>query len=42
MNKEVESKGMIMDAIKDHVIPHICKKKIEKDMFDALFNITRH
>jgi hypothetical protein len=30
---------MIMDAIKDHLIPHISKKKTAKEMFDALVGL---
>jgi hypothetical protein len=30
---------MIMDAIKDHLIPHISKKKMEKEMFYALVGL---
>jgi hypothetical protein len=37
--KEVKSKRMIMDAIKDHLIPHISKKKMVKEMFDALVGL---
>ena len=37
--KEVRVTRMIMDAIKDHLIPHVSKKKTEKDMFDALVNL---
>jgi hypothetical protein len=29
-NKEVKSKRMIMDSMKDHLIPHISKKKTTK------------
>jgi hypothetical protein len=34
-----EAKWMIMDAIKDHLIPHISKKKTTKEMFDALVSL---
>jgi len=30
---------MIMDAIKDHLIPHISEKKTAKEMFDALVSL---
>jgi hypothetical protein len=33
---EVKAKQMILDAIKDYMIPHISKKKTMKEMFDAL------
>jgi hypothetical protein len=37
--KEVKAKRMIMDAIKDHLIPHISEKKMAKEMFDALVSL---
>jgi hypothetical protein len=37
--KEVKAKRMIMDAIKDHLIPHISEKKTTKEMFDALVSL---
>jgi hypothetical protein len=37
--KEVKAKLMIMDAIKDHLIPHISEKKTVKEMFDALIGL---
>jgi hypothetical protein len=37
--KEVRAKQMIMDAIKDHLIPHICKTKTTKEMFDDLVRL---
>ena len=30
---------MIMDAIKDHLIPHIFEKKMAKEIFDALVSL---
>jgi hypothetical protein len=33
--REVKAKHMIMDTIKDHLIPHITKNKTAKQMFDA-------
>jgi hypothetical protein len=36
--KEVKAKHMIMDAIKDHLIPYISKKKTAMKMFVALVN----
>jgi hypothetical protein len=35
----VKAKQMILDAIKDHLIPHVSEKKIAKEMFDALVNL---
>jgi hypothetical protein len=37
--KEVKVKQMIMDTIKDHLIPHISEKKTAKEMFDALVGL---
>jgi hypothetical protein len=39
--KEVKAKRMIMDAVKDHLIPHLSKKKTKTKMFDALVNLYR-
>jgi hypothetical protein len=30
---------MMLDAIKDHMIPHVSKKKTTKEMFDALISL---
>jgi hypothetical protein len=30
---------MIMDAIKDHLIPHISEKKMMKEMFDVMVSL---
>jgi hypothetical protein len=37
--REVKAKQMILDAIKDHSIPHISEKKTPKKMFDALVSL---
>jgi hypothetical protein len=37
--REVKAKQMIMDAKKDHLIPHISEKKTAKEMFDALVSL---
>jgi hypothetical protein len=37
--KEVKAKRMILDAIKDHLIPHVSEKKTAKEMFDALVSL---
>ena len=34
--KEVKAKRVILDVVKDHLIPHISEKKGAKEMFDAL------
>jgi hypothetical protein len=36
---EVKAKQMRLDAIKDHLIPHVSEKKTVKDMFDALVSL---
>jgi hypothetical protein len=33
--KEVKDKQMILDVVKDHLIPHILEKTMTKEMFDA-------
>jgi putative lipoic acid-binding regulatory protein len=37
--KDVKSKRIILDVVKDHLIPHISEKKSSKDMFVALTNL---
>jgi hypothetical protein len=37
--KEVKAKRMILDAIKDHLIPHLSENKTTKEMFDALVSL---
>ena len=37
--KEVKAKRIIIDAIKDNLIPHVFEKKTTKDMFDALVSL---
>jgi hypothetical protein len=37
--REVKAKLMILDAIKDHLIPHIFEKKMTKEMFNALVSL---
>jgi hypothetical protein len=37
--KEVKAKRVLLDSVKDHLIPHISKKKTAKDMFDALVGL---
>jgi hypothetical protein len=33
------AKRMILDAIKDYLIPHVSEKKIAKEIFDALASL---
>jgi hypothetical protein len=37
--KIVKAKRMILDAIKDHLIPHAFEKKTAKEMFNALISL---
>jgi hypothetical protein len=32
---------MILDAIKDHLIPHVFEKKTMKEMFDDLVSLNQ-
>ena len=34
--REVKAKRVLLDSVKDHLIPHISKKTIAKDIYDAL------
>jgi hypothetical protein len=37
--KEVKAKRVLLDSVKDHLIPHIFEKKTAKDMYDALVGL---
>jgi hypothetical protein len=37
--KEAKAQRLILDGVKDHLIPHLAKKKIAKEMWDALKNV---
>jgi hypothetical protein len=37
--KEVKAKWLLLDSVKDHLIPRISKKKTTKDMYDALVGL---
>jgi hypothetical protein len=37
--KEAKAQRIILDGVKDHLIPHLAKKKNAKDMWDALKNL---
>jgi hypothetical protein len=37
--KDVKAKMMIIDVLKDHLIPHISKKETAKEKFDALVGL---
>lgn len=38
-DKDTKGQGMILDVVKDHLIPHIIEKEKAKDMCDALVGI---
>ena len=37
--REVKAKRVLLDFVKDHLIPHIFEKKTTKDMYDALVGL---
>jgi hypothetical protein len=37
--KEAKALRIILDGVKDHLIPHLVKKTIAKEMWDALKNL---
>jgi hypothetical protein len=37
--KEAKAKSIILDGVKDHLIPHLAEKKTAKEMWDALKNL---
>jgi hypothetical protein len=37
--KEAKAKSIILDGVKDHLIPHLVEKKTAKEMWDALKNL---
>jgi hypothetical protein len=37
--REVKAKQVLLDPMKDHLIPHISEKKTTKDMYDALVGL---
>jgi hypothetical protein len=37
--KEVKTKRVLLDSVKDHLIPHISEKKTTKQMYDALVGL---
>jgi hypothetical protein len=38
-NKEIKAERVLLDYVKDHLIPHIKKKKTSKEIFDALVSL---
>jgi hypothetical protein len=39
--KEIKVERVILDSVKDHLIPHLSEKKTDKEMFDALVGLFR-
>jgi 2-phosphoglycerate kinase len=37
--KDIKAQRVILEAIKDHLIPHVAEKTNSKDMFDALVSL---
>jgi hypothetical protein len=37
--KEIKVERVILDSVKDHLIPHLSEKKMTKEMFDALVGL---
>jgi hypothetical protein len=37
--KEAKARRLILDGVKDHLIPHLAEKKTAKEMWDALKNL---
>jgi hypothetical protein len=37
--KEAKAQRIILDGVKDHLIPHLAEKKIAKEMWDTLKNL---
>jgi hypothetical protein len=40
--KEVKAKRVLLESVKDHLIPHIFKKKFAKEMYDALVGLYQN
>jgi hypothetical protein len=39
LKKDVKSRRIIIDRVKDHIIPHLSRKKTTKDMWEALIKL---
>jgi hypothetical protein len=37
--KEAKAQRIILDGVKDHLIPHLAEKKTTKEIWDALKNL---
>jgi hypothetical protein len=40
--KEVQAKQVLLESMKDHLIPHIAEKTSTKDMYDALVGLYQN
>jgi hypothetical protein len=40
--KEVKAKQVLLESVKDHLIPHISEKKHAKEMYDALVSLYQN
>ena len=40
--KDVKARRIILDAIKDHVIPHLSRKKTTREMWEALTKLYQN
>ena len=39
--REIKSQRLILDVVKDHLIPHVSKKTNKKDMIDSLVSLFK-
>jgi hypothetical protein len=40
--KKVKAKQVFLESVKDHLIPHIAKKKYSKEMYDSLVSLYQN
>jgi hypothetical protein len=40
--REVKAKRVLLESVKDHLIPHIVEKETSKDMYDALVGLYQN
>jgi hypothetical protein len=38
--KKIKVERVLLDSVKDHLIPHLMEKKMVKEMFDALVSLS--
>jgi hypothetical protein len=39
LENDIQAQGVIMDVVKDHLIPHVAKKQSAREMFKALVDL---